>query len=114
LRITTYTHPARLAVDFWYATPTTLRWPDTTRAQAEAAQRAADAGHQPWRCTAASVVAAYASAVLHWQGATVQRIAAQVYQVGTATRDATAILTVDRPVRRGSPCDVWDVTGVAR
>jgi hypothetical protein len=114
LRVLTLTAPARLVVDVRYAVPTAPRWPDATLAQARAAQRAADAGHQPWRCAAASVVTAYADAVLGWTGAGIEAIGPQVYQVRPTTQDATAIVTVDRPVRRGGPCDVWDVTGLAR
>jgi hypothetical protein len=114
LRVQTLTAPARLVVDVWYTAPRAPQWPDTTLAQARAAQCAADAGHQPWRCAAASVVAAYASAVLHWPGASVEAIGPQVYQIRPVTLDATAVVTVDRPVRRGGPCDVWDITGLAR
>jgi hypothetical protein len=114
LRVQTLTAPARLVIDFWYHPPRQLLWPVTTLNQAWELQRAADEGHQPWACGAASVVTSYAEAQLGWSQPALRILDSTVYQVSDPASGATALVTVYQPARTGGPCGVWAIAELAR
>lgn len=68
--VTRMTGPDRLVIDAAHV-PAWRMWPDESRAQAEAMQKAFDAGKMPWRN---SVVAYYAKMVYGWNNAVISRI----------------------------------------
>jgi hypothetical protein len=108
ITISTLTTPARLVIDFWYRPPRQPLWPATTVSQAWELQRAADQGHQPWLCTAPTVVSAYAQARLGMAGPVVTALTPAVYQVESDT-GTTAVVLAYQPARTGGPCGVWMV-----
>jgi hypothetical protein len=113
LRVLTLTGPARLVIDFRYAPPRRPVWPVTTFHQAWELQRAADQGHQPWLCAAASVVTTYAEAELGRRHPDVREFSSAVYQVSDAV-GGTVVVTVIQPARREGACGIWAIAETAR
>jgi hypothetical protein len=105
------TGPARVVIDFWYAPPRQLVWPDRTFADAAQVQSAVDAGHEPWRLNPGQVVQRYAEQVLGWQAPAVRPVSVSVYVVNSAA--GSAILGVIQPARQGTT-GIWAIATVAR
>jgi hypothetical protein len=109
--VTTLAEPARVAVDFWYAPPHQVLWPEHSVDEARASQRAFDQGHQPWRGDADAVVRLYAQQVLGWPEPRLLRLGTDVYVVRGGT--GSAIVTVIKPVPAAAN-GIWSIAAVAR
>jgi len=110
--LSTSTNAGTLVLDLWATAPATMLWPITSIAQARQVQDATKAGHQPWTLDATQVAMQYTESVLHWPGAGIQPLSANVVQVYDNDKAPAAVITLRQPL--GQPGTVWTVASVVR
>lgn len=111
-RVFTLTHPTRVVIDIAHSKRFTGIFPDTSWAQARAAQSAVEDGHQPWRLSSSEVVRRFAVADLDAVAPRVTRT--YTWQYGVRDGGSLRAWRVDvfRPFRSGAL--IWEVAGATR
>ncbi len=118
-RVLTLTDPSRVVLDVARSRAPTPPFPGiwdiNTWDQAFELQAALDNGHQPWRCSAAGLVARYAQQVLLAGSAPpiVQQVGPHTFQVRKPDAGLVATVRLAQPINQG-PCGLWVITGVDR